>query len=775
MDDQQTKQDLLERFRALLRSITAVMFELDQDGRIVFCSESSETLLGRHSETLIGSLLSDLVQPDDKERLAQLLQPESTKAAESEPRFAMRHPSGELRYFDLQTATTTDPSGRTEQVVVAADVTEMQRTLDRLSASENRYRALTENTADLIVEIDSSGHFLYVSPNSQDLLGHAPEDLVGQSIESIVLTAHVDPGDRGELLDGFRRSVTERGKGGQYVYRLRHADGRLRWFESRARTHRDQQGEVHAVVISRDITDIIDAQNDLAELEKRYALLGETSRDLMLESGPDHRFVFVSRSVRGLLGFEPEELIGTHSMDLIHPEDTERVRRDFWTSEENPQVSFTPPYRVRLKDGSYRWFEGSAISYTRRDGSGPWIVGLLRDVNERIAISDRQRALEERIQSTQRLEGLGVMAGGIAHDFNNLLTPILGQASLALMDLPEDSPARERIEKVRNAARHAAKLTNQMLAYAGAGPLEFQPTELSELVRDMGQLAETAVSGSSPIRFELSADLPLVDADSGQLSQVVMNLISNAAEALADEPGAIAVRTHTMLGSAACRSNVILGELDDEIRYVCFEVEDEGVGMDEATRKRIFDPFFTTKFTGRGLGLAAVLGIVQGHGGAIELETAVGCGTRFRVWLPVRDGGEASPRDVEAACDWRASGLVLVANHDDGVRDVAADTLRRCGLAVLTAHDGQGALELFRRHSDELTAVLIDRTMPLVSGAAVLAEMRRYKPYLPVIIVTGSAEQDLEPAVAAGRPEALLKKPFLPNALVETLRKVLGD
>ena len=761
----------ISRFRQLLRSMDALMIEVDLEGSIESCSSSSDELIGAPSEVLEGVALAELFHPDDKAPLEALL---SGRDSAAPHRFRLRHRRGEWRHFELQLASAEDAAGATKRLVFARDVTQMHNAVDALRASEERYRALAENASDLIVELDGEGHFLYVSPNSLELLGRPAEELVGSSIESIIRTEQIEPEDRDLLLEGFRQTVGQETEGGRRVYRVRHTDGRVLWFESRARPYRTEDGALRAVVISRDVTEVIVAQHDLEEVEKLHKLLGETSRDLISESGPDEHFLYVSPSVRGLLGYEPEELIGTHGADLIHPEDRERVRADWARFPENPHESFTRPYRCRRKDGSYRWFEGTGLTYTRADGV-PRIIGLLRDVHDRITSAQEREALENRVQQSQRLEGLGLMAGGIAHDFNNLLTPILGQASLALMDLPEDSEAYERIVKVRSAARRAAKLTNQMLAYAGAGPLLFESTDLTDLVREMSQLLESTVSGKAVIQFELTNGLAPIEADGAQISQVVMNLISNATEAVGDGDGTISVRTRTLFGNAIDPADLVVGAVDPDLRYVCFEVEDTGVGMDLATRARIFDPFFTTKFTGRGLGLAAVLGIVRAHDGAIELDTERGRGTRFRVLLPPHSAAAAGVAETPRDNGWTSLGLVLVADDEDGVREVAIDTLERCGFSVLAACNGREALELFSQHEDEIRAVLLDRTMPVVSGEETFCELRRRRPYLPVVIVSGYAEDSVSQAMADNRPDGFLKKPFSPEALIDTLRKVLDD
>jgi len=762
----------VRRFRELMASMDALFIEVGADGRIAGGSVFPSGFLGRDASELRGQQLTALAHPEERDALAHLLAAD-TDTTEHTFRFA--HKDGHWRYYDVEMARPDGEPATRPRLLFVRDVTAMEHAVLALRESEDRFRALTDNATDLITELDRAGRLLYVSSSSRDVLGASPEALMGETFERTILSERVHPEDREQLLEGFRRAVTEGARGGDRTYRIRNASGEWRWFESRARTYANRAGELRAVVISRDVTERIQAQRELEELEKRYAMLGATSRDLITETDPTMQLVYVSHSSRELLGYEPEELVGTYGGDLVHPDDFGRVRSDFWMTKNNPDVSFTAPYRCRRKDGTYRWFEGTALRYHRADGSGPYSIGLLRDVTERLEMRIHQRELEERVQRAQRLESLGIMAGGIAHDFNNLLTPILGQASLALLDLDEGVDPRARIEKVRTAARRAAKLTNQMLAYAGAGPMLFESMDVSELVREMGQLLESAVSGRAEIRFELEQGLPAVEADGAQLSQVVMNMISNAVEAVHEGAGTITVRTHVLRGAAVIADDVVVGSLQPDARYVCFEVEDTGCGMDERTRAKVFDPFFTTKFTGRGLGLAAVLGIVRGHDGAIELHSEEGRGTRFRVWLPPRGERPSAAREDLEAKPFTSHGAVLVADDDAGVIELASETLARCGFEVVCARDGEEAVRLFAERKGEIRAVVLDRTMPRLNGDRAFARIREIRPDVPIVLLSGYTEDSVGDTLRDAHVDAFLKKPFQPDSLADCVRRALGE
>jgi nitrogen-specific signal transduction histidine kinase/CheY-like chemotaxis protein len=385
-----------------------------------------------------------------------------------------------------------------------------------------------------------------------------------------------------------------------------------------------------------------------------------------------------------------------------------------------------------------------------------------------------RRDLEARMHQAQKLEGLGVMAGGIAHDFNNLLTPILGDTSLALLDLPADSPLRTRLQRVQAAAHRAATLTNQMLSYAGEESLHVEALNLSTLVEEIGQLLETAASREAVLVYQLQRDLPLIEGDPARLSQVVMNLITNAAEALGDDEGRIIIRTGKVdLAPDDCKIRVIGSELPPGA-YVFFEVIDTGCGMDDDTLARIFDPFFTTKFTGRGLGLAAVLGIVRAHRGAIELKSQPQKGTTFRIFLPSTN--RRFTRQPTLATDvenWHGEGTILIVDDEEGVRDMCADTLSRAGFTVICGTDGREGIELFERHVDEIRAVLLDRTMPNTSGDEVFDEIRRIRPHSRIILTSGYSEKRAAQQFVGKGLNSFLQKPFLPPVLLQTLKQVL--
>jgi len=655
---------------------------------------------------------------------------------------------------------------------------ELLAELEQLRETEARYQRLAENAADVIAEVDGHGRFLYVSPNATRILGYPPEEIIGKTFQEGAIFKNVHPDDRESLLTRYVEAI-QSGDDSVLIYRYRHGDGRWCWFESKGKAYQTPEGRFRAVVISRDVTDREQALRKLSEHQRRFSMLTETSQELITELDPEGRVLFMSPSCEALLGYKVEELVGTTPFGLVHPDDIETVAKMFL----NRVESDGPPrhghvFRVLHRDGSWRWFQGSGVNYVTDEGE-PRIVSVSREVTHLLRAIDERQKLEKWVQQAQKYESLGVMAGGVAHDFNNLLTPILGDAALILMDLPADSPLRPRIEKIQRAAHQAASLTNQMLDYAGMGSPETTPVDVSKLVLEMGQLLESVVTKKAQVSFDLAVDLPSVEADAAQLGQVVINLITNASEAIEENSrhdGRIIVRSGQVMADRQGISRMFLGEALPVGPYVYFEVEDTGCGMDENTRARIFDPFFTTKFTGRGLGMAAVVGIVRKHRGAIDVESRAESGTRVRVLLPV--GGAPLvvhdvPRDDSAS--WRSSGVVLVADDDEGVLDLMCETLTRAGLEVRTAARGDEAIEIYRRAPNEIRAVLLDRTMPGTSGEDVLQEILAIRPDARILVVSGYSEQSCEKQFAGKGAAGFLQKPFLPETLLEKVRALIEN
>ncbi len=393
---------------------------------------------------------------------------------------------------------------------------------------------------------------------------------------------------------------------------------------------------------------------------------------------------------------------------------------------------------------------------------------------ERKRTEDEHRSLEAQVQQAQKLESLGVLVGGIAHDFNNLLVGMLGNAELVLSGLAEGTPEHQAVSEIEKAASRAAELTHQMLAYAGRASFEVKPVRLNALIEEMKPLLASMISKKALVRYRLGEDFPLLEGDPSQLRQVVMNLIINAAEALEEKEGLVRVKTGVTEISGDQLRKAYLAEDLPAGPYAYLRVSDNGSGMDEETRNRIFDPFYTTKFAGRGLGLAAVLGIVKSHHGAIRVETAAEKGTTFTLYFPIVEvTGELEDTGPVVQSDWRGSGTVLVVDDEPTVRGVVTTVLERMGFTTLEAVDGREGLETFRRHAEEIRAVLLDMTMPRLDGGEAFREIHRLRPDTPVILLSGYTEEEAARRFHGSGLAGFVHKPFRPRMLIEKLRQIL--
>jgi PAS domain S-box-containing protein len=456
---------------------------------------------------------------------------------------------------------------------------------------------------------------------------------------------------------------------------------------------------------------------------------------------------------------------------LIPPEDRELMLTA--TAAAFQGAPYVLEHRIVRPDGDVRHVREMGRIDFDETGQPLRMVGTILDLTEKKRADEEHRVLEAQMQHTQKLESLGILAGGIAHDFNNLLMGILGNAGLVSLDLPQ-GPLRDRVGQIETAAQRAAELTHQLLAYAGKARFEIASVDLAELAREMTHLLEISIPKKVRLTYELDEHLPAVDADPTQLRQVVMNLMSNAAEAIGDTGGAVFVRVRTADVEAAELAGAYADPGLEPGRYVVLEVEDTGAGMDVDTVRRIFDPFFTTKIAGRGLGLAVVLGIVRAHGGAISVASEPGAGTLVRILLPASSVTTSNVVRLPEPATRRSAATVLVADDDEAVRAVTKDMLERYGYRTLTARDGREALELYEEHARDIDLVLLDMTMPVMDGVETLQALRRLRPEVPVLLSSGHAESEAESRLGDERPSGFIQKPYRPADLAERVRRTLA-
>lgn len=397
----------------------------------------------------------------------------------------------------------------------------------------------------------------------------------------------------------------------------------------------------------------------------------------------------------------------------------------------------------------------------------------LTETNEKLHVEIVEKlALEQQLRQSQKLESLGVLAGGIAHDFNNILAIIIGYCELTKLHYEK---AEVNIPIIAKAAERAAGLCSQMLAYAGKAQLAMAQVNMCMLVEEMVNMLKSTLPQNAIIKSDLSADIPFVNGDSSQLRQIVMNLIVNASEAISKEHGKIQVTLAktTLIGGESDKD--YNGKLIPSGDYVCLEVSDNGCGMDNETKYRIFEPFYTTKFTGRGLGMSAVLGIIKSHGGALQLFSQLGQGSTFKVYLPVQRSNSAETDLMTSAHPalWQGSGSILLVEDEDHVRTIAKILLKKLGFTVLEAVNGKEALELYQKNATDITLVMTDMGMPVMDGYELFSRLKNLNNKLPIIVSSGFGVAEVTSRIAIGDIAGIISKPYNYEQLREVLKTVL--
>ena len=649
------------------------------------------------------------------------------------------------------------------------EIAERERAEEALRESEARKRAMLETALDCVISIDQEGAIIGFNAAAERVFGYPRAEVLGKQLAETIIPpslrerhrqgiAHYLATGEGPVIGKRIEMLAIRANGAEFPVEL-------------AITRVDVRGSSPTfTAYLRDIT-------DRKRSEEKFRLAIESSPSGMVMVDQKGKIVLVNSQTETLFGYHRGDLIG-QTMEILVPDRFRdahpRHRTDYSAHlQARPMGSGRDLYGLR-KDGTEFPVEIGLNPIETEEGT--WVLSAIVDITERKRAEEERKRHEAQMQHSQKLESLGVLAGGIAHDFNNLLVGILGNAGLALMELAPESPVRRTVQNIEVAALQTAELTKQLLAYSGKGKFHVQPLNLSRLVEEITHLLKFSISKKAVLRTRLASDLPTIEADASQIQQVIMNLIINASEALGDKVGDIIASTGVVRADRAYLADTLLDDHLPEGRYVYLEVTDTGCGMDKETRSRIFDPFFTTKFTGRGLGLAATLGIVRGHRGAIRLYSEPGHGTAFRVLFPSSEQAvpalDPSPEAVE---QWRGAGTILIVDDEKTVRTVARHTLEMAGFTVMLAEDGRAGVEQFRTHAGEITAVLLDMTMPDISGEEVFRLIQTLRPGVRVILSSGYNEEETISHFQGKGLAGFIQKPYRPTQLIEKVREILAQ
>ncbi len=515
------------------------------------------------------------------------------------------------------------------------------------------------------------------------------------------------------------------------------------------------------------------------ETEERFRLIVENALDAMLTIDSSGNISMFNPKAESMFGYTSQELRG-QNIHLLIPDEFRDNHRKLFTSylgAPSPRsMGVGRSLYAKRKDGSVFPVEVGLSPITNSEGTE--VLVIISDLTRQKQIEGERDEILRKITESERLESLWLLAGGIAHDFNNLLTGIMASASLLASDKNLDPHARETVALIRESSVRAAELCQQLLAYSGRSRFIFRILDVNELVRSTAKLAQSAVVGSSvELSFDLTSDLPPVQMDSTQIRQLIMNLVINAVEAIGPHPGTVTIRTQLVEMTPAMRQSAV--QFDDALEgiVVCIEVKDNGIGIAPADVQRIFEPFFTTKFTGRGLGLAAVLGIVRGHRGAVLVDSVVGAGTSFRILLPIsskaQDEVDAEP--IQSARGHEHAGAVLLVDDEDMIRFVAERILTESGFDVDVSADGHDALRRISERSSPYDLIVLDLTMPGMSGVEVFHAVRIQNPSQRVILMSGFSPEEVLQRLGSEEPDGFLAKPFDYGTMLAVIQHALQD
>ncbi len=530
---------------------------------------------------------------------------------------------------------------------------------------------------------------------------------------------------------------------------------------------------IHQVELEMQNDELLKTQIYLDESRRMYSDLYDFAPVGYFSIDNNNKISQVNLPGARMLGMDREILLGKH-FKFYGPDDGDTFHLHINKVRKNGNTE-TCELKLEKKDGSIFDARLESVATRKNEKGVSEILTTVSDITELINIEKERLILEKEVRHVQRLESLGVLAGGIAHDFNNILTSVLGNTGLMLMELPDDSPLREKLVDIETASKRAVILAQQMLAYSGKGKFDVRTINLNEVIMDISKLLESSISRQVTMEFKLDKNIPAIEADVAQIQQVVMNLITNAAEAIGDGNGVVTVVSGITMAPESDGQGLMPTEPPSG-EYVYIKVVDSGIGMNEETLERLFDPFFSTKFSGRGLGMSAVLGIVHGHNGCISVDSKPGDGTTFTVSFPAtnKEAQIEAARDLDQPHKWRGTGTILLIDDEKPVLKIVTKMLEKYGFTVITVDDGERAQAIFRENIDKIVCVIVDFTMPHMNGIECMRRLREIRDDVPIVMASGYSVEDIASRFKGDTPDAFVAKPLHMHDLVNILKGLIG-
>ena len=734
------------RYRVLVEHATeAIVVTELETWKIVDANAHAQAIFGYSLEELKQFTTKELTSKNVDIALKEAWLPKRAQLYKGNPiEFFTLHTDSNGRDFEAEVRLALLP-GTSPQLVRASviDITERRRKERESREADERLRLLTDNMPVRLAYITPEHKI--VSVNREFLNYSQP-----QTGEEMTISSMLGPEVAEKTLPHLEKAL--KGDTVSFEFEAVYADGMQRSASVTYVPH-ITDGEIVGVFgMGQDVTDARRSARELKETTAFLRLITDNMPARLAYFWPDGTLFFLNQEYERA-GFNLETVAGKHYLALVpqsvHPQIVSMVARAMQGERVSAEVRYTLPSGCEAIDNVL------IVPNQMAEGIHGFIM-LSSDLTE-------QRQAEDSLRQRQRLESLGILAGGIAHDFNNLLVAMLGQSSLAAAKMADDHPARRHVSRATDAAERAAMLTRQMLAYSGRGSFAIAPFNLNQVIEDNLSLFETSIDNSIRLVVAPDPSIDLIEGDTAQFQQVVMNLLLNAAQAMGNKPGTITISTGTLTLEKENQPQwKYTATVPAPGRYVKLEVKDSGIGMDEKTRDRIFDPFFTTKDTGSGLGLAAVLGIVRGHNGVINVESEPGCGTTFSLYFP-------AATDDQMVVDISAEPLtlpsnferyVLIIDDDESVTESVADMLEFDDIKVLQANSGVSGIQRFRECQDQIGLVLLDLTMPEMGGEEVFHALREIDPEVKVILSSGYSREEATSHFVGRSLADFLQKPY---------------
>lgn len=636
-----------------------------------------------------------------------------------------------------------------------ADQTIVSNQLE-IKKSHHLLQSILDNSPAIIFTKDTNGKYLLVNHRYEQLFHISNHDIQGKT-DTEVFGAEV-----ADKLQAHDRQVIDDAAKLLIEVSIPDEHGPRHYLSLKFPLF-DEQHQVNAVCGIA--TDVTEEKERLLQLDKLGTVVRQ-AEELIVITDKQGVIEYVNPAFERVSGYSTSELVGNRPSLVKSGEHSSIYYAAMWKTLASGKA-WRGDFINKNKGGALYEVTQSITPIRNAEHEVIGYVAVQHDVTE-------QRLIQKKLEHTDRVESLGILAGGIAHDFNNLLTAILGNASLAIKHFGSNTKASRYLSAIEQASMSAADLCRQMLAYSGKGKFIIKPVNLSELVENMGKLIDVSLAKNIVVKYHLNEQTPCIDADIAQMQQVILNLITNASEAIEGKSGVISLATGIMQVGSDYLNGCFGDHRLEPGRYVFLEVSDNGCGMDAETQKKIFDPFFTTKFAGRGLGMSAMLGIVKGHHGGLRIYSEPGQGTTIKIAFPL--SGEQSDRlESQELPDkpWKSIGLALVIDDEETVREVATLMLEDFGLQVITACDGMEGVERFREYQHEVAVVLMDMTMPKMDGQSCFRALREINPDVRVILSSGYNEQEATSRFVGKGLAGFVQKPYSANQLAETLQAVL--